>query len=169
MRLPEMKTIAKVAGIALLLIVGGALVSLRLLGYEPSDQRPGLWLTGERVTEPVTDWAFTEDHLEIFVQTRTPYLIPHSITTYCAFYDGDLYLFSAYYQGGVFPEERGWNRNVMRDPRVRVKIGDRVFDQTVSHVTDAETREAVHASAVAKYRQWTSPGLENVHILLVGG
>jgi hypothetical protein len=164
-----MKTIAKVAGIALLLIVGGALVSLRLLGYEPSDQRPGLWLTGERVTEPVTDWAFTEDHLEIFVQTRTPYLIPHSITTYCAFYDGDLYLFSAYYQGGVFPEERGWNRNVMRDPRVRLKIGDRVFDQTVSHVTDAETREAVHASAVAKYRQWTSPGLENVHILLVGG
>jgi hypothetical protein len=164
-----MKTIAKVAGIALLLIVGGALVSLRLLGYEPSDQRPGLWLTGERVTEPVTDWAFTEDHLEIFVQTRTPYLIPHSITTYCAFYDGDLYLFSAYYQGGVFPEERGWNRNVMRDPRVRLKIGDRVFDHTVSHVTDAETREAVHASAVAKYRQWTSPGLENVHILLVGG
>jgi len=51
----------------------------------------------------------------------------------------DLYLFSAYYQGGVFPEERGWNRNVMRDPRVRLKIGDRLFDQTVSHVTDPET------------------------------
>ena len=164
-----MKKIAKMAGMALLLIVGVTLVSLRLLGYEPSDQRPGLWLTGDRVTEPVTDWSFTEDHLEIFVQTRTPYLIPHSVTTYCAVYEGDLYLFSAYYQGGVFPDERGWNRNVMRDPRVRLKIGDRVFDQTLSHVTDAETRYAVHASAVAKYQQWSSPGLENVHILLVGG
>ena len=164
----KMKKTAKTAGITLLLIVGGALVSLRLLGYEPSDQRPGLWLTGDRVTESVTDWSFTENHPEIFVQTRTPYLIPHSVTTYCTVYEGNLYLFSAYYQGGVFPDERGWNRNVMRDPRVRLKIGDRLFDQTVSHVTDAETREAVHASFVAKYPQWSSPGFENVHILLVG-
>ena len=164
----KMKKTAKTAGITLLLIVGGALVSLRLLGYEPSDQRPGLWLTGDRVTEPVTDWSFTESHQEIFVQTRTPYLIPHSVTTYCTVYDGDLYVFSAYYQGGVFPDERGWNCNVMRDPMVRLKIGDRLFDQAVSHVTNSETREGVHASAVAKYPQWTSPGLENVHILLVG-
>ena len=163
-----MKKTAKMVGMALLLIVGVTLVSLRLLGYEPSDRRPGLWLTGDRVTEPVTDWSFTEDHQEIFVQTRTLYLIPHSVTTYCAVYEGDLYVFSAYYQGGVFPDERGWNRNVMRDPRVRLKIGDRLFDQTVSHVTDADTHEAVHASFVAKYPQWSSPGLENVHILLVG-
>ena len=164
-----MKKTLMTAGFALLLLVGGGLVSLRLLGYEPSDQRPGLWLAGDRVTEPVTDWAFTGNHQEIFVQTRTPYLIPHSVTTYCTVYEGDLYLFSAYYQGGVFPDERGWNRNVMRDPRVRLKIGDRIFDQTVSHVTDGETHEAVHASFVAKYPQWSSPGLENVHILLVGG
>jgi len=163
-----MKKTAKTAGIALLLLLGGTLGSLRLFGYEPSDQRPGLWLTGDRVTESVTDWSFTDEHPEIFVQTRTPYLIPHSVTTYCAFYNGDLYLFSAYYQGGEFPDQRGWNRNVMRDPRIRLKIGDRVFDQTVSHVTDAETRAAVHENAVAKYPAWSSPGLENVHILLVG-
>ncbi len=76
-----MKKAAKTVGIALLVIVGGSLVSLRLLGYEPRDQRPGLWLTGDRVTEAVTDWSFTEDHQEIFVQTRTPYLMPHSVTT----------------------------------------------------------------------------------------
>ena len=164
-----MKKAAKAIGITLPLIVAVTLVSLRLLGYEPRDQRPGLWLTGDRVTEPVTDWSFTEGHQEIFVQTRTPYLMPHSVTTYCTVDDGDLYLFSAYYQGGVFPDDRAWNRNVMRDPRVRLKIGDRLFDQTVSHVTDADTRAAVHASAVAKYPEWSSPGLENVHILLVEG
>ena len=162
-----MKRIAKRAGFTLLLAVGATLVSLRLVGFEPSDQRPGFWLTGDRVAEPTTDWSFTEDHQEIFVQTRTPYLIPHSITTYCTVYDDDLYLFSAYYEGGVFPDARGWNRNVIRDPRVRLKIGDRLFDETLSHVTDADTREAVHASAVAKYSEWSSPGLENVHILLV--
>ncbi len=163
-----MKKIAKTAGITLLLLVVGTFVSLRLLGYEPSDQRPGLWLTGERASEPTTDWSFTEDHQEIFVQTRTPHLIPHSVTTYCALHDGDLYILSAYYEGGVFPDERGWNRNVMRNPRVRLKIGDGVFDQTLSHITDAETRLAVHASFVAKYPEWSSPGLENVHILRVG-
>ena len=162
-----MKKIAKTVGIILPLILAGALVSLRFFGYEPRDLRPGLWLDGDRVTEAVTDWSFTEDHQEIFVQTRTPYLIPHSVTTYCAFFEGDLYLFSAYYQGGTFPDERGWNRNVMRDNRVRLKIGDLLFDQTVSHVTDADTRAAVHANAVAKYPEWSSPGLENVHILLV--
>ena len=162
-----MKKAAKTIGIALALIVVGTLVSFRLLGYEPGDQRPGLWLSGERVTEPITDWSFTADHEEIFVQTRTLYLLPHSVTTYCTFFDGDLYLFSAYYQGGTFPDERGWNRNVMRDSRVRLKIGDRLFDQTVRLVTDADTRAAVHANAVAKYPEWSSPGLENVHMLLV--
>jgi hypothetical protein len=162
-----MKKAAKNIGIAFSLIVVGALVSTRLLGFEPSDVRPGLWLTGERVNEPVADWSFTEDHQEIFVQTRTPYLLPHSVTTYCAFFQGDLYLFSAYYQGGTFPDERGWNRNVMRDPRVRLKIGDRIFDQTVSHVTDGDTRAAVYAKAAAKYPPLSSTGLENVHILLV--
>jgi hypothetical protein len=158
---------AKRIGIVVSLFAAGTLVTVLTFGLEPSDQRPGLWLAGERVTEAVADWSFTEEHREIFVQTRTRYLIPHSVTTYCALYAGDLYLFSAYYGGGVFPDARGWNRNVMRDPRVRLKIGDRLFDQTVSHVTELETREAVHASFVAKYPEWSSPGLENVHFLLV--
>jgi hypothetical protein len=164
-----MKKAAKVIGITLPVLVAVTLVSLRVLGFEPTDQRPGLWLSGEPVTEPVTDWSFTADHQEIFVQTRSPYLMPHSVTTYCTVYDGDLYLFSAYYQGGVFPDGRAWNRNVVRDPRVRLKIGDRLFDQTLSHVTDADMRAAVHETAVAKYPQWSSPGLENVHILMVEG
>lgn len=163
-----MKRMATRAGITLLVIVAAAVVSLRILGFEPSDQRPGLWLTGDRAEGPTRDWAFTDDHEEIFVQTRTRVLIPHSITTYCAVHEGDLYLFSAYYQGGVFPDERAWNRNVMRDPRVRLKIGERLFDQALSHVTDQETRRAVHESFVAKYPEWSSPGLENVHILRVG-
>ncbi len=76
-----------------LFIVGGSLVlfclvlgliTLRIIGFEPRDRSPGLWLKGELVTTPVTDWSFTDQFEEINVETRTWYFIPHSVTTYCA-------------------------------------------------------------------------------------
>ena len=90
--------------------LGIALVFLRIVGYEPKDTSPGLWIAGNTVSEPVTDWSFTNEIDEIFVETRTPYLVPHSITTYCGVYDGKFYLFSAYYEGGEFPYARRWNQ-----------------------------------------------------------
>jgi len=162
-----MKKLMKRAGLSLLLLLLVALVSLRTFGFEPQDRRPGLWLVGDLVTEPVSDWTFTDQFGEIFVQTNTRYGIPHSITTYCVEYNGDFYLFSAYYTGGVFPDTRGWNRNVMRDPRVRLKIGGRLYDRTLSHVTDEATTAPVIQKFESKYPEWESPGNENVHIFLV--
>ncbi len=162
-----MKKVLKYSGLGLLLILVVTLVSLRTFGYEPQDQRPGFWLAGELVAEPVQDWSFSDAFGEIFVQTKTRYGIPHSVTTYCTFYNGNFYLFSAYYQGGTFPDLRGWNRNVMRDPRVRLKIGDRLYDQTVRHITDDALRAPVIQSFMSKYPEWNNPGNENVHILLV--
>ena len=60
----------KIAGMGLVLVLVIALASLRVFGFEPSDMRPGLWLTGELVTEPVTDWDFTNQYEEIFIQTN---------------------------------------------------------------------------------------------------
>lgn len=162
-----MKKIAKIAGISLLLVLVVTLLSLRTFGYEPQDLGPGLWLSGEVVDEPVSDWSFTDDFGEIFIQTNTAYFIPHSVTAYCAYYDGNFYLFSAYYEGGTFPEMRSWNKNIMRDPRVRLKIGDKLYDQTVRHITDESVKNPVIESFEKKYPQWNSPGNENVHILLV--
>ncbi len=159
--------ILKIVGLGTAAALVLALVSLRLVGLNPQDQRPGLWLSGELVTAPVIDWSFTDDHIEIFVQTNTRYGIPHSVTTYCTDYNGDFYLFSAYYGGGTFPDDRGWNRNVMRDPRVRIKIGESLYDQQLSYVSDESLRMAVHEELVAKYPQWNSPGLENVYIFKV--
>jgi hypothetical protein len=56
---------------------------------------------------------------------------------------------------------------VMRDPHVRLKIGDQLFERTVSHLTDKAEREAVHQTFVEKYTEWHSPGLENVHMFRV--
>src|SRR2546428_13918284 len=45
---------------ALLACVAVALVTLRIVGLDPKDRRPGLWLTGDLGTKPVTDWSFTD-------------------------------------------------------------------------------------------------------------
>ncbi len=162
-----MKKYFQIGGISLIAIALFTILSLLIVGYEPQDQSPGLWLTGELATEPGADWSFTEQHEEIFVQTRSPWLIPHSVTTYCATYNDSFYLFSAYYGGGDFPDLRRWNKNVVRDPRVRLKIGDQLFDQTLSYIDDESIRMPVHQAFVDKYLQWVSPGLENVHIFQV--
>ena len=162
-----MGKIFKISGISLIVIALFTILSLLIVGYEPQDQSPGLWLTGELATEPVADWSFTEQHGEIFVQTRSPWFIPHSVTAYCATYNDSFYLFSAYYGGGDFPDLRRWNKNVVRDPRVRLKIGDQLFDQTLSYIDDESIRTPVHQAFVDKYPQWASPGLENVHIFQV--
>ncbi len=158
-----MKRLFIIGGSLVLLCLVLGLITLRVIGFEPRDRSPGFWLKGELVTTPVTDWSFTDQFEEINVETRTWYFIPHSVTTYCAIYNDQLYLFSAYYQGGEFPLGRFWNQNVLRDPRVRLKIGNQLFDRTVSVVTDPTEREAVHQSFIKKYTEWQSPGSANVH------
>ena len=137
-------------------------------GLEPKDQRPGLWLKGNLVEVPVIDWSFTDSVKEIHIETKTRYFIPHSVTTYSTTHSNQFYIMSAYYEGGSFPNARGWNRNIVRDPRVRIKVGRQLFDRTASYISDESIRESVYQSFVSKYPEWASPGIENVHLLLVG-
>ncbi len=162
-----MKKNLKIAAISLVLVLAIALAALKIFGFEPRDGRPGLWLAGELVDEPVTDWGFTDRFGEIYLQTNTVYGIPHSVTVWCAVFDGDFYLFSSYRGGGNFPDKRAWNRNVLRDPRVRMKIGGRLFDRTLRHIDDESIRGPVYQAFLAKYPDWRTPGQENVHIFLV--
>ena len=38
------------------------LIVLRVVGVDPQDQRPGLWLACDVVDSPVSDLSFTDDH-----------------------------------------------------------------------------------------------------------
>jgi hypothetical protein len=119
-----------------------------LAACEPADRRPGLWLSGEVQTEPVTDWSFVDEQREIFVETRTWYGIPHSVTTVVVAHNGTLYVPSVYFEGGEFPDARFWNRNVVHDPRVRLKIGDRLYERQAALVEDpAEWNDVLAAFA----------------------
>ena len=125
-----------------------------LVACEPKDRRPGLWLSGEVVAEPITDWSFTDGAREIFVETRTWYGIPHSVTTVVVAHDGTLYVPSVYMEGGKFPDARFWNRNVVRDPRVRLKIGERIVERKAVLVEDPEEWKGVLAAFAAKMPFW---------------
>jgi len=125
-----------------------ALALSLLTACEPVDRRPGLWLSGEVETAPVSDWSFANDQREIFVETRTWYGIPHSVTTVVVAHNGTLYVPSVYFEGGEFPDARVWNRNAARDPRVRLKIGDRIYERQAVLVEDpAEWNDVLAAFA----------------------
>jgi hypothetical protein len=146
----------KVGAILILVILGVTLVTLRFTGLEPEyldlDQlrahhmiaRPGLWLKGEVVTAPVTDWSFVNEVPHpgrsintVLVETRTPYFIPHSVRTMPFVRNGVLYIRSHQDRMDVqFPRDKSWTNNVARDPRVQIKIGDKLYEATMVLVAD---------------------------------
>jgi hypothetical protein len=133
-----------------------ALLALGLAasGCEPSDRRPGLWLSGELVTEPVTDWSFTDSIFEIEVETRTWYHIPHSVTAVCAAVGPDLYVPSVYSPGGKFPDERVWHRNIEFDHIVRLRIAGKLYERRAVLVKDPEEWQAAFDAFARKSDFW---------------
>ena len=145
-----MKTLLKFVGVILVGLVM-LLAVARVTGFKPSARRPGLWLKGELVTTPVTDWSFTDKIQNVKIQTNTWYLLPHSVTINCVSYKGQLYLDSFYAAGLTYPHGRSWNENVARDPHVRIKIGNQLYDRTLALVTDPVERDAVNEAKFRKY------------------
>ena len=169
-----MKRALKVGGS---LLVGGlvlALVILRITGLDPADTgaygRPGLWLKGELVTTPTTDWSFTDKIPHIAVETRAPYFIPHSITTNNFSHNGQLYITATYSSNPNgfdfdFPQDKFWTANVSRDPRVRLKIEGRIYEMSMLVVADRDEAETVLESKWKKYPDMRPKNTEaHVHL-----
>jgi hypothetical protein len=146
-----------------LLVVGALVVvpllTLRVTGLEPDyvdpnseafvksgrTAWPGAWLPGEVVHEPVKNWDWinkVNDPIRkntIMLETRTWYGIPHSVTIGLTVRGDKLYIRGSE-QGDrlrkQFPYSKAWFTNVMRDPRVRMKIGGKIYEMTVVLITD---------------------------------
>ena len=156
----------------LLKIVGGILVCLalvwvvlRITGLNPHDRIPGLWLTGDLVTTPVTDWSFTDKVPTIKLQTQGRFLLPHSITINCLAYISQLYVTSVYPAG----PPRSRNENVMRDPHVRIRIGDKLYNRTLVLLTDPGEVEGVLRVRPKKYPQLKISADATIHVFHVFG
>jgi hypothetical protein len=161
-----MKMLSKVLGV-IVVCLALLLIAARINGFEPNERRPGLWLKGDLVTTPVTDWSFTDDIETVNVQTNTWYLLPHSVTTYCVAYHGQLYLTSVYRAGLEYPHGRSWNADVARDPHVRLKIGNQLYDRTLSYVSDPVERAPVIAAKRKKYPQQKIPATSTINVFHV--
>jgi hypothetical protein len=164
----------KVGSLVVAALVVVPLLTLRVTGLEPryvdpSSEEfaksgrtawPGLWLKGEVVREPVTNWDWVskiKDPIRqnsIMLETRTWYGIPHSVTIGLTPRGDKLYIRGseqgARLQKG-FPYSKAWWVNVIRDPRVRMKIGGKIYEMTVVLITDrAEVAQIMGRDPVVK-------------------
>ena len=148
-------------GLPLVGLAAVVLLTLRVIGFEPwyidpassefaASNRtawPGLWLKGEVVSQPVTDWNFINqvNHPvtgnSIMLETRTWYGVPHSVTVNARPRGDKLYL-SGSEQGArlekEFPYSKAWWANIERDPRIRMKIDGKIYEATVALVQDRD-------------------------------
>ena len=136
-----MKIVRWIGAIVLVLAIGAA--GAYALRSDPIGPLAGRQLRGPEVSEPVSDWSFTDEFDLIAVETRPA--APHSVTTICFTHEGALYV----------PATRGsaksWTHYAVSDPRVRLKIGDKIYPARATRVSDTSQREAMVAAARAKY------------------
>jgi len=155
MRFAKLGTIIILAGVVVTLLI------LRVTGFDPPylDARseefaergrtgyPGLWLSGEVVREPVSNWEWINEVNDpvrgntIMLETQTWYGIPHSVVIN-ALPRGDKLYFSGSESGDrlqrEFPYSKRWWTNIERDPRVRMKIDGNIYEMTVVHMADVD-------------------------------
>lgn len=129
------------------------------VGVEPVDRRPGTRLAGE-VVMPTGDWAFTDSVMEVHLETYPWYGIPFSVTTVLA-RDGDALFLPSIYDGVMeFPGSKFWNRVVERDPNIRLRVNDQLFEMTIAPITDAQEFDRAFAALATKYPFWANKDVE---------
>lgn len=124
--------------------VAALVAAVVVLGCQPEDETPGLWLRGE-IVEWVDDWRFTNDIEEIFVETRPWYGIPHSTTIWCVELDGDLYI------GSYGDQKKAWEKNLARDPTAQLAIAGKLYQVIVAPVIEPNRIDALDAAYAHKY------------------
>ena len=91
------------------------------------------------------DWRFTDAHKEIYVEVKTPWRIPHSVTIWCAQVDGRLYI------GARDPLSKKWPGWVDDEPSIRLKIGTDIYEVTAEPLTDEQALLPVQTAYASKY------------------
>jgi hypothetical protein len=126
-------------------IVAAVAFAALVAGCSPKDTRAGITLTGTDATWPA-DWRFTDTTKEIQIQMHTPYLIPHSVTIWCAEVDGDLYV------GASSPKKKYWPGWIDRDANVRLSIDDKIYAARLVPLDDPDTMARVRTAYATKYQ-----------------
>ena len=129
--------------VTLVVIVAAVVGTLYARRTNPIQFISGRQLTGEVVNEPVSDWSFAADARTVAVETRPAE--PYSVTTWCFVYEGHLYIPAS------TGSKKTWTQFASADPRIRVKIGDKIYPGLATRVTDPALREPIRQVVLAKY------------------
>ena len=124
------------------------------IACEPMSMLPGGTLSGE-VQPPPDEWSVADDAEVIQLETRPA--DPYSINIWGAGLGPDLYVAT-----GV--DGTTWTEFIARDPRVRVRIGEAIYELAAVRVDDSRERSQVAAAYVAKYAldpedNWVNEGM----------
>ncbi len=119
-----------------------ALLTLAACG--PVSRVPGGRLFGEEVDAPTSDWSFTDEIMTIAVETRPGF--PHSITTWCFTYAGDLYIPAGR------PAAKKWPELVRQNPSVRLGIDGKIYPGHLVQQTDRSSFRKLLEPLAAKYQ-----------------
>jgi len=173
----------KMGLLAICILAVGTLLTLRVTGLAPGhpsardyakagrSARPGLWLKGEVVHQAVTNWDWVNQFSDPFgenateLETRTWYGIPHSVTVLLVPRGDKLYLQSSaqtFRLDKKFPDSKAWWRNVERDPRVRLKIGGKIYEMTVALIRDRAEVARLRGGRDPIVKETGADGLERI-------
>lgn len=105
-------------------------------------------LSGEVKAAP-SDWTFVESVEQVQLETNPE--APHSVNTWIGTNAGALYLPTSMIRGPKLPTEREWVRNVEADDRIRLRIGDDLYELRAERVIDEAEAAAARAALEKKY------------------
>ena len=137
-----------------------------LCGCGPLGPIPGGRLRGDLHSAPSSGWAFTEAIETIQLETSPD--DPHSVNAWCGTFQGNLYVPTSLILGADDPEEREWVRNVLADPRIRIRIAGTIYELRAVRVDDATGREGARTALLAKYEVEADAHAEAAWIFRLG-
>jgi hypothetical protein len=124
-------------------------------------------LSGDEHKRSVDSWAFAAD-IEV-IQLETNPSDPESINIWLGVVDDKLYLPSSLILGEENPAQRGWVKNVLADPHVRLRINDTVYPATAVRVTDPELEERIKSQMLKKYGEESTAQSDAAWIFRIDG
>ena len=126
-------------------LVFAALIVAAVLAYQfrtdPIGPLSGKRLSGEERPFPA-EWTFSDAYPYCYLETRPS--APHSITTICFVVNGKLIVPSR------DAPEKDWPHYVLKDPTVRIKVGDFVYLARAARVSEFDPAD-MRAAIVKKY------------------
>lgn len=111
-------------------------VWVRLLAGGPVGPIPGGALSGEPATELPSDWSFANEEDYLLVESGAGWL-PHSSRVWFMVHEGRIHvLLPSFFVSGL--ESR-----LAEDPRVRIRLDGRLYDQVAVRVDESAQRGAI--------------------------